>query len=331
MSAPVVPDPALAADRAHPNQWRRWSRRPRGWTQRRSDGVRSGWHAYRPMVGAAVPDWAIELALTIERPLDRSLDGFSQPRALLLARAADRWRLLVQALGDAMRGVDRMAGTSPPLPSVRLVPPHQEAGFEAVPRSEVIAQLRLASERGHTTGHHRTRALRAGVTVWEPGAGIVLTCRGQVAVSLQAVIALRGLGDPMSLRPPPGGATVFRAWRCPRRRTSARRGVEEPEADWALITGVVVASTAASGLARAARRQAAQAETAGWKATVVTGAAALALARAGDPRHPPPASGAVPASRDAVLAMLTSCLAASANQIGRPALPRPWLHQQPRH
>jgi hypothetical protein len=275
------------------------------------------------MVGASIPDWAIELALTIERPLDRSLDGLRQPGALLLVRAGSRWRFLGQALGDAVREVDHVAGTTPPIRSVRLAPPHPEAGFEAVARPEVVAQLALAGERGRPVGSRRTRTHRRGVAVWEPGAGTVITCRGRVGASLQAVIAVRGRGDPMSLRPPPGGATVLRAWRCPRRRNPTRNATVEGDATWALIAGVVVASTAGSGLGRTARRYAAQAESAGWRTTVLSGPAALGLARAGDPRHPPPVAGAVLAPHDAVLAMLTDCLAASVNQIDRPALPRP--------
>jgi hypothetical protein len=323
MSTPMVPDPALAVGRTSANG-RRWWRRSR----RRSAGQvpiqpGSGWHAYRPMVGASIPDWAIELALTIERPLDRSLDGLCHPRALLLVRAGGRWRFLGQALGDAVREVDHVAGTSPPIRSVRLAPPHPEAGFEAVARPEVVAQLALAGERGRPVGSRRRRAHRRGVAVWEAGAGAVITCRGQVGASLQAVIALRERGDPMSLRPPPGGATVLRAWRCPRRRNPARNATVEGDATWALIAGVIVASTVGSGLGRTARRYAAQAESAGWRTTVLSGPAALGLARAGDPRHPPPVAGAVLAPHDAVLAMLTDCLAASANQIDRPALPRP--------
>jgi hypothetical protein len=275
------------------------------------------------MVGASIPDWAIELALTIERPLDRSLDGLCQPRALLLVRAGGRWGFLGQALGDAVREVDHVAGTDPPIRAVRLAPPHPEAGFETLARSEVMAQLALASERGQPIGSRRTRAHRRGVALWEPGAGAVITCRGRVGASLQAVIAVRARGDPMSLRPPPGGAIVLRAWRCPRRRNPANKATVAGDATWALIAGVVVASTVGSGLGRTARRYAARAESAGWQATVLSGPAALGLARAGDPRHPPPVSGAVLAPHDAVLAMLTGCLAASANQIDRPALPRP--------
>jgi hypothetical protein len=323
MSAPMVSDPALAVGRTPANGRRWWHGSRRGFAGQAPIQPRSGWLAYRPMVGAPIPDWAIELALTIERPLDRSLGGLCQPRALLLARAGGRWGFLGQALGDALREVDHVAGTNPPIRSVRLAPPHPEAGFEAVTRSEVVAQLALASERGHPAGARRTRAQRRRVAVWEPGAGAVITCRGRVGASPQTVIAVRGRGDPMSLRPPPGGATVLRAWRCPRRRNPAGNAAVGGDATWALIAGVVVASTVGSGLGRTARRYAAQAESAGWKAIVLSGPAALGLARAGDPRHPPPVAGAVPVPHDAVLAMLADCLAASADQVDRPALPRP--------
>jgi hypothetical protein len=325
MSTRAPSDLGVGVDRTPPNQSRRWSRPPREWVGRRSIRPRSGWHAYRPVLGASVPDWAVELALTIERPLARTLDGLPQPRVLLLARAAGWWQPIAHAVGDALRGVDRIAGTSPPLPSVRLVPPHPEVGLEAIAHSVVMAHLRLGSERGHTTGYRRARSHRARVAIWEAGTGAVLTCRSQAGASLQAVIAIRDHGDPISLRPPPGGATVLRAWRCPGRgrRHPTGRGMEEADAEWALTTGVVLASTAGSGLGRAARRYAVQAETAGWNTSVLTGAAALALARAADPRHPPPTTVARRASNETVLAMLTSCLAASANQIDRPALPRP--------
>lgn len=323
MSTPMVSGPALAVDRTPANERRWWHRSRRGLAGQAPVRPRSGWHAYRPMVGVSIPDWAIELALTIERPLDRSLDGLCQPRALLLARADGRWRLVGQALGDALREVDHVAGTNPPIRSVPLAPPHPEAGFEAVARSEVVAQLALASERGHPVGSRRTRAQRRRVAVWEPGAGAVITCRGRVGASLQAVIGVRGRGDPMPLRPPPGGATVLRAWRRPRRRNPARNAAVGGDATWALIAGVVVASTVGSGLGRTARRYAVQAESAGWRATVLGGPAALGLARAGDPRHPAPVAGAVLVPHDAVLAMLTDCLGASADQIDRPALPRP--------
>jgi hypothetical protein len=302
-----------------------------------SDRPWSGWHAYRPMVGAPMPAWVVELALSIERPLDRSLDGLSEPRALLLAQAASWPRLLVDALSDAVRGVDLIAGTSPPLPSLRLVPPRSATGFEGVARSDVMGHLGLANERGRTTGGRRTRTERARAACWEPGAGAGLTCRSQVGISAQAVVAVHGDGDPASLRPPPGGAVVLRAWRCPRRhrqaaadggqmgdqhRSAATRGDQEA-AEWALTAGVVVAAASGHGLGRVARRHAREAEAVGWNVTVPTGSAALAFARAGDPRYPPPTSLAQRVSSDAVMALLTSCLAASARQVDRPALPRP--------
>lgn len=311
------------------------------------------------MVGAPMPVWVVELALSIERPLDRSLDGFSEPRALLLARAAAGWpQLLADGLGDAVREVDRIAGTTPPLPSLRLVQPQMATGFEAVARSDVMAHLRLANARGRTAGGRRSRTERERVACWEPGAGAVLSCRSRVGISAQAVVAVHadrdpssppvrepgdpaslpvhGDGDPASLRPPPGGALVLRAWRRPRKHRPAapdggrqdddRRPVaprDQAEAEWALTAGVVVASATSHGLGRIARRYAQQVEVTGWNVNVPTGSAALMLARAGDPRYPPPTSLARRVSSDTVIAMLTSCLAASARQVDRPALPRP--------
>jgi hypothetical protein len=301
------------------------------------------------MVGAPVPAWVVELALSIERPLDRSLDGFSEPRAMLLARAASWPQPLVDALGDAVRGVDRIAGTSPPVPSLRLVPPHVATGFEVVARSDAMTHLRLASERGRTTGGRRLRTARARLVCWEPGGGAVLTCHSQAGISAQAVIAVLSVGDPgslpvhgegdtASLRAPPGGAVVLRARRRPRRRKQPRaegsgrqrdhhRSVlpadDHGEAEWELTAGIVVASNAGRGLGRVARRHAQRVEATGWTATVLTGSSALALARAGDPRYPPPTALAHRVSSDTLMALLTSCLAASARQVDRPALPRP--------
>jgi hypothetical protein len=65
------------------------------------------------------------------------------------------------------------------------------------------------------------------------------------------------------------------------------------------------------GLGREAGRRAATARAAGWPAAVLTGAAALDLARAGDPRHPPPAASAGRASGEEVAALVAACLAAS--------------------
>jgi hypothetical protein len=283
---------------------------------------RSGWHAYLPDVGALVPGWAVELALTIERPFAASDDTAPAARALLLARATGRWQPVARVLGAAMREVDSIAGTGPPLPGLRLLQSHPEPelGLDPFPRVGVLAHLRGASERGRVIGHRRKRALEAGPVSWEAGAGAVLTCTGCVGVSAQAVVAIAGHGDLSALQPPPGGATVLRAWRCRRVWRPAGR-FAEPHAEWALTLGVVLASATGRGLGRVARRCALQAKDGGWNATVLTGAIALEIARAGDPRYPLPTTTARRTSRDAVAEMLTACLAAAAHEAAYPPLP----------
>lgn len=281
---------------------------------------RSGWHAYRPDVDALVPSWAVELALTIERPFAASDDTAPAARALLLARATGRWQPVAHVLGAAMRGLDSIAGIGPQLPGLRLVRSQAEPGLDPFPRVGVLAHLRGASERGRVIGHRRKHALEAGVVSWEPGAGAVITCTGCVGVSAQAVVAIAGHGDLSALRPPAGGATVLRAWRC-RQVWRPPGRFAEPHAEWALTLGIVLASATGSGLGRVARRCAVLAQDAGWNATVLTGAAALEIPRAGDPRYPPPATTARRASRDAVTEMLTACLAAAAHEAAYPPLP----------
>lgn len=281
---------------------------------------RSGWHAYRPDVGALAPGWAVELALTIERPFAASDDTAPAARALLLGRATGRWQPMAHVLGAAMREVDSIAGIGPPLPGLRLVQSHPELGLDPFPRVGVLAHLRGASERGRVIGHRRKRALEAGPVSWEPGAGAVLTCTGCVGVSAQAVVAIVGHGDLSALRPPPGGATVLRAWRCRQVWSPAGR-FAEPHAQWALTLGVVLASATGCGLGRVARRCAVLAQDAGWNATVLTGAIALEIARAGDPRYPLPATTVRRASHDTVAEMLTACLAAVAHEAAYPPLP----------
>ncbi len=280
---------------------------------------RSGWHAYRPEVGALAPSWAVELALTIERPFAASDDTAPAARALLLARATGRWQPVVHALQTAMREVDSIAGIDAPLRGLRLVRSHPELRLDSLPRVGVLTHLRGASERGRVIGHRRKRALETGPVSWEPGAGAVLTCTGCAGVSAQAVVAIAGHGDLSALQPPPGGATVLRAWRCSQVWRPAGRA--EPHAEWALTIGVVLASATECGLGRVARRCAELARDAGWYATVLTGAVGLEIVRAGDPRYPPPTTTARRASRDAVTEMLTACLAAVAHEAAYPPLP----------
>src|SRR6266536_4425640 len=116
---------------------------------------RSGWHAYRPAVGALMPSWAAEFALTIERPL-MSSGVPSATLALLLVRAAGPWQAMACALGGAMREVEAIAGVGPPLPRLALVQSHSEPGFDAMGRRAVQTHLRAASQRGQAVGYRRT-------------------------------------------------------------------------------------------------------------------------------------------------------------------------------
>jgi hypothetical protein len=283
---------------------------------------RVGWHAYRPVAGAPMPSWAVEFALTVERPLTQE-GAIEPPRALLLARASAPWQPVACALGAAIRELDSIAGVGPPLPRLGLVRSHPEPGLDPIPRRVVMAHLRAASERGQLVRFRRRQDHQAGAVVaWQPGAGVVLTCTGRVGVSAQAVVAIAGQGALSALRPPPGGAMVLRGWRCHQGR-KARGRFTEPGREWAFVAGIVLASPSAIGLGRVARRYAALASEAGWSATALTGAAALELVRAGDPRYPPPRTGARHGSRESITALLTTCLTAAADRTGHLALPSP--------
>lgn len=302
--------PGALDQRSGPEPATRWTRPRR---------PRPGWHAYRPDAAALMPDWAVEIAVTVERPFASCGDTAPARRALLLARAAGPWSQVARAVAAAMREVDSLAGVGPPIPRLRLVQPLREAGLDPLSRLDVLAHLRGAGERGRAVGHRRRRTHEAGIVAWQPGAGAVVTCTGRVGVSAQAVIAIEGHGDPRPLRPPAGGAVVLRAWRC-RRGRNHQASLAEPDTDWALTAGIVLASSSGGGLGRSARRHAVLVQDAGWDATLLTGAAALVLARAGDPRYPPPRATARHASRHAVAEMLMSFLTAAADQAAYPAL-----------
>jgi hypothetical protein len=283
-------------------------------------GPRSGWHAYRPSAGALLPSWVVELALTIERPFASSNDTTPAPRALLLARATGPLHHLAYAFRTAAWEIESLAGIGPPLPGLPVHRSRPEIGLDPVPGPGVLAHLRTASERGHAVGYRRRHAHAAGSVVWEATAGAVLTCIGRIGVSAQAVVAVAGHGDLAGLRPPAGGATVLRAWRCGRAWRPPGRGLR-PDPQWALAVGVVLGSAAGGGLGRVARRHAMTAQDGGWDATVLTGPAALELARAGDPRYPLPMRSARQASREAVMEMLTACLTSAAQEATLPLPP----------
>jgi hypothetical protein len=266
-----------------------------------------------------MPSWAVEFALSIECPFTPSGHP-SAPRALLLARAAGPWQPMASALGAAVRELDSIAGIGSPLPRLGLVQSHPEPGLDALPRRVVRAHLLGASQRGQAVAYRRGQTHAPGAVAWRPGAGAVLTCTGRAGVSAQAVVAIAGHGALPPLRPPPGGATVLRAWRC-HRAWSPRGPLTPSDAGWALAAGVVLASSSSIGLGRVARRYAALTRVAGWEATVLTGSAALVFARSGDPRYPPPTTIARSTSRESVTDLLTTYLVAAADHTGHLALP----------
>ncbi len=305
---------------AQPHGPRRW---PGAGSRRRpADRPRPGWHAYRPDRDAAMPNWAVEVGLTIERPPQSSPnDPAPESQALLLVKAAGPVRAVAVALGTAVREVNSIAGVEPLLPSLRLVPSHPEPYLDPLPPRAVLPHLRRGTERGRPVRHRRGCAFDAITASWEAGSGAVLTCSGPAGLSAQAVVALGGHGEPQALRPPPGGAVVVRAWRLRRVGDPVGRAAEEPSADWALACGVVLAAPTANGLGRVARRYAVLAREAGWDAEVPTGTVALELARAGDPRHRPPTFAAQRVPRNAVTAILATCLGAADDHTTNPYSP----------
>jgi hypothetical protein len=225
---------------------------------------------------------------------------------------------------EVLAGVRRVA-------ALRLVQAQALPALVPVGSATVLAHLQAAAARGLTPPARRRRpATSRAQPSWRASLGSVLACDGPVGSSAQAVIALHGLGtgdavpppadgvtaahvfgagDAVAppadrvIAPPAGGALVLRAWRA--------------GPAWGLGVGLVLGSAEAMGLGREAGRRAAAARAAGWPAAVVAGAAALDLARAGDPRHPRPAAAARRASGEEVAALVAACLAAASS--GAPA------------
>ncbi len=289
---------------------------------RRARRMRSGWHAYRPSLAAALPRWAMEVTLTIEQPVGGPSDHRSAgPNALLLLRSRSSVAAMMLAITDASAEVERLAGVGRREPRLHLVRSVPEPGLEPIAPLAAHRHLRLASHRGLAAGSRR-RSSAGLATTWEAGAGAVVTCHGPAGSSAQAVISLHGRGDPRSLRPSAGGALVVRAWRL--ERTARRHAglnlpvpghpqpgtAGHPGATWALASGLILASSEANGLGRAGGRLAAAIRTGRWDATVLTGTAALEVARAGDPRQPAPHTAARWVTDDEVASTLVACLAA---------------------
>jgi hypothetical protein len=279
---------------------------------------RPGWYAYRVTGPAELPPWAVEVALTIERPLQpESQDppggspwpGPAAPdpadpeaprweagvQAVLLLRAPGRMRWL-DGVAEAVAEVEAAAGVGPRV-GQRLLVGSALPGLAPMTAADARGHLELAGSRGLPAPLRRRRPVVGGVEpAWRSSAGAVLTCEGPSGVSAQAVVALGGLGNVAAIAPPPGGALVLRAWR-------ARRG-------WGLACGLVLGASTALGLGREAGRAAARARSDGWGACVLSGATALHRARAGSPLLPAPEAAAQAATGPQVSALLEACLAA---------------------
>ena len=326
----------------------------------RSSTLRPGWYAYRATGTAELPSWAVEIALSIERPVastveapdggptgggpwvGESLDPFAsepEPRpregpaqAMVLLRAPGMLRWL-DGIAEAIAEVETIAGIRAPDPEDDPVPGMGGApdmggrrdlrhrtgpvlpGLAPVTAAVARAHLRTAGSRGLPAPLRRRRPATGAVELaWRAGAGCVLTCDGPDGRSAQAVVRLRGMGNPAAIAPPPGGALVLRAWR-------ARGG-------YGLACGLVLGASATLGLGREARRVAAVARSEGWDASVLTGSAAVHLAQAGSPRRPAPRDVAEAATGTQVAAMLEACLIATDtagdSNANRPAGPGTW-------
>jgi hypothetical protein len=334
-----------------------------------------GWYAYRVRGGAELPPWAVEVALTIERPVTSTLEsplgsppdfgaaptgsagrqdrlrglgrdtgpgagGATMPpvpsmvaerwhpsaqepsappaggaaRALLLLRASGRTGWL-EGIAEAIAEVEELAGVGTAAPEgavaeggrgwrrARLLTGPALPGLAPVTAAVALAHLRVAGSRGLPPPLRRRRPTAGAVEmVWQAGAGSVLTCDGPDGRSAQAAVALRGLANAAAIAPPPGGALVLRAWR-------ARRG-------WGLACGLVLGAAATAGLGRAAGRAAAIARAEAWDACVLSGPAAMHLARAGSPWLPAPRHVAHAASSTQVASLLQTCLSAGALEGG---------------
>lgn len=293
-------------------------------TGRRSSTPRPGWYPYRVTGTAELPSWAVEIALTIERPAASTVEAYGrgpaggepepapelQPgggraQAMLVLRVPGRLPWL-GGVADAIAEVETAAGIRPADPEDDLVEgPGRRGprlltgpilpGLAPATATAACAHLRIAASRGLPAPLRRRRpATAGGGQAWRAGAGCVLTCDGPEGRSAQAVVALHGAGNPAAIAPPPGGALILRAW-----RTGAGCGI---------ACGLVLGASATLGLGREARRVAAAARSEGWGASVLTGSAAVLLARAGDPRRPAPQDVGLATTRTQVAAMFAACL-----------------------
>ena len=263
-----------------------------------------------------LPSWAVEVALSVERPVEPAV------QAVVLLRAPGRMSCLADlaeaaAEVEAAAGIRGGANADALTADIAGTPSRRQVGSRSrllvgpplpglVPISAVAAELHLATAgtRGLPAPWRRWAPAASGKDrSWRAGAGCVLTCDGPDGVSAQAVVALGGAGDPEAITPPPGGARVLRAWR-------ARHA-------WGAACALGLGASEALGLGRAGGRVAARARAAGWDAVALQGGAALQMARAGDHRAVAPEGAAGAASGPQVARLFEACLAAAGR--GRPA------------
>jgi hypothetical protein len=230
-----------------------------------------------------------------------------QVQAMVLFRAPGRTKWLAGIAEAAMEveaalgirpvaGVDALAGVRAGIGS-RLLAGPALPGLLPVAPAVAQASLAVAGTRGLPAPMRRWRPPVGGMDLsWRPSAGSVVTCEGPCGISAQAVVGLRGLGIVAALAPPPGGALVLRAW-----QTRGR---------WGAAFGLVLGAAETLGLGREAGCIAARARSEGWDAVVLSGSAALDLARAGSPGQAAPVAAAQAASGALVAALFEACLAA---------------------
>lgn len=314
-------------------------------TGHRSSALRPGWYAYRVTGTAGLPSWAVEIALTIERPgglngsggpggpgsrgpwaptpqswVDASLEPFApepelRPRggpaqAMVLLRAPGRLRWLA-GIAEAIAEVETVAGVRPAYCEDDLV--------EGMGRRQ----------RG-------PRGLTGPVL---PGLRPVTAA---VARAHLRIAGSRGLPAPLRRRRPATGEVEL-AWRVgagcvltcdgPGGRSAqavvALRGMGNAAAiapppggalvlrawrggdGYGVACGLVLGASATLGLGREARRVAAAARSEGWDASVLSGQAAVQLAQSGSPCRPAPRDVAQAATKTQVAALFQACLIAT--------------------
>jgi hypothetical protein len=309
-------------------------------TGHRSSTLRPGWYAYRVTGTAELPSWAVEIALTVERP--GGLNGPGRPGSL------GSWTPIPQSWVDA--SLDPFASETelrrrgPAQALVLLRAPGRLrwlAGIaEAIAEVETLAGIRPADcEDDLVEAMGRRRGPRGLTGPLLPGLTPVTAA---VAAAHLRIAGSRGLPAPLRRRRPATGEVEL-AWRAgagcvltcdgPGGRSAqavvALRGrgnaaAIAPPPGGALVLrawrggdgygvacGLVLGASATLGLGREARRVAAAARSEGWDASVLSGQAAVQLAQSGSPRRPASRDVAQAASRTQVTALLQACLIAA--------------------